>query len=153
MLPNWKNWQKNDDLCRKNIILFLNKNKMELPLPLDQFRFNLVLRLLITAYWASGIWNFFAFVPGGSEEDAEILWYSHNTNYSFWLISSLLFCVLGISQFRFPCLIYITTGEIYLIIVIYLCLIIKKHRYSRKNKTRLKQINKKRYDDFTGKAY
>jgi len=144
---------------QKKYNFILKQNKMDLaftstiPLPLDQFRFNLVLRILITAYGASGIWNFFAFVPWCSEEDAEILWYRHNTNYSFWLISSLLFCVLWISQFRFPCLIYITTGEIYLILVIYICLLVKKHKYSKRNKTRIKQINKKRFEDFSGKTY
>ena len=141
MLSNLKNRQKDDDFCRKNIILFL-KEKMELPLPLDQLRFNIVLRILITAYGASGIWNFFAIVPWCSEEDAEILWCHRNTNYSFWLISSLLFFLLWISQFQYAYLVYLSMWEIYLIIIIYLWLIVKKRKYSNHNKQKLTTIKK-----------
>jgi len=125
---------------------------MDLPLPLDQFRFNIVLRLLITAYWVSGLWNYFAFVPGCNEEDAEILWYKKNSNYSFWLISSLIFLLLWISQFQYPVLIYLSIWEIYLVIIAYWYLIVKKRSYYKQNKERRAQINKKRYDEFTGKT-
>ncbi len=126
---------------------------MELPLPLDSLRFNIVLWLLISAYWASGIWNFIALVPGCSDEDAEILWYSSKSNYSFWLISSLIFFLLWISQFHYPILITLSIIEIYIIIVAYLYLIIHKRCYLRKNKKKESQIKKRRFDEFTGKAY
>jgi hypothetical protein len=125
---------------------------MELPLPLDQFRFNLVLWLLITSYGASGIWNFIAFIPGCNEEDAELLWYKPSSNYSFRLISSLIFLLLWISQFQYPFLIYLSIWEIYLIVIIYSYLIIKKQSYYRHNKERRKQIIKKRIEDFAGKS-
>lgn len=120
---------------------------MELPLPLDQLRFNVILRILISAYGVSGIWNLFAFIPGWTEEDAEILWCNHNSNYSFRLISSLIFFLLWISLFRYPCLIYISEIEIYLIIIIYLLLIIKKLKFYKKNKAKLKKIKKGKFDD------
>lgn len=123
---------------------------MDLPLPLDQFRFNVILWLLITAYWASGIWNFIAFVPGYSEEDAKILWYNNKSNYSFRLISSLLFFLLWISQFQYLSLIYLTIGEIYLTIIIYLYLIIKKRSYLIENKKKAKEIIKKRREEVYG---
>ncbi len=124
---------------------------MDLPLPLDQFRFNIILRILITAYGASGIGNFMAFVPGCSKEDAEILWYNNKSNYSFWLISSLLFFILWISQFQFISFIYLTMGEIYLTIIIYLRLMIKNERYSKQNREKIKQMKKSRMDEIKGK--
>ena len=120
---------------------------MDLPLPLDQFRFNVILWILITAYWASGIWNFIAFIPGYSDEDAKILWYNNKSNYSFWLISSLLFFLLWISQFQYISLIYLTIGEIYLTIIIYLYLIIKKRSYLIENKKKAKEIIRRRKEE------
>jgi len=117
---------------------------MNLPLPLDQFRFNIVLRVLITAYWISGIWNFIAFIPGCSKEDEKIMWYNSKSNYSFWLISSLLFFILWVSQFHYEFLVYITLWEIYLTIIIYLYLSIKKYYYLKTNKEKEKEAKKKR---------
>ena len=120
---------------------------MDLPLPLDQLRFNVVLRVLITAYWIAGVWNFMAFIPWCSKDEADILWYKDRSNYSFWLLSSLLFFLLWISQFQYPVLICISIAEIYLIIVAYFYLIIKKWWYSEHNKTRRKQIGKRIFSE------
>jgi hypothetical protein len=120
---------------------------MDLPLPLEQLRFNVVLWILITAYGISGIWNFFAFIPGMSKEDAEILWCNWNSNYSFRLISSIIFFLFWISLFRYPMLIYISIIETYLVIIIYLLLMIKKWRFFKKNKTKSKKIKKGNFDD------
>lgn len=125
---------------------------LSLRLPLDQPRFNIVLRVLITAYGASGIWNFFAFTPGFDKEDEELLWYNQHSNYTFRLISSLIFLLLWISQFNNSTLIYLSIWEIYIVIIIYLCIIIKKRHYSKQNKERMKQINKKNYDETHGKS-
>ena len=122
-------------------------------LPLDQFRFNLVLWVLITAYWASGIWNFMAFVPWSMKDDARLLWYSNRSNYSFWLISSLIFLLLWISQFRYPILTYISIAEIYLIIIVYLCLVVGKRSYLKNNKEKIKEMKKRRIDEIKGKWY
>ena len=117
---------------------------MTLPLPLDQFRFNIVLWILITAYGISGIWNFIAFVPGRTKEDAKIMWYNNKTNYSFRLISSLLFFILWISQFHYEILVYITLWEIYLTVIIYLYLIIKQYCYLKANKIKKRESDKRR---------
>ena len=142
MLSNLKNRQKNDDFCRKNLVLF---KKMALPLPLDQFRFNVVLWILITAYWISGIWNFMAFVPGWTKDDAKMIWYN-KSNYSFWLISSLLFFILWISQFHYKIFVYLTMWEIYLTIILYLYLTTKKRCYLKTNKKKAKEKKKEKIE-------
>ena len=116
---------------------------MDLPLPLDQFRFNVILRVLITTYGAAWIWNFMAFIPWCNKDDAEVLWYKNRSNYSFRLLSSILFFLLWISQFQYPSLIFISIWEIYLIIIIYFVILIKKRSYSERNKAKMWQINKK----------
>ena len=125
---------------------------MDLPLPLDQLRFNIVLRILITAYWISGIWNFIAFVPGNSKDDEKLLWYSNESNYSFRLISSLLFFLLWISQFNYVRLAHITMAEIFIVIVCYIYLALNKRRYMKKNQESLKQLQEKRKKEISGKA-
>ena len=147
MLSNLKNRQKNDGICRKNLIYFLNKNKMELGLPLDELRVNIVLRVLITAYWASGLCSFFSYIPGSSQEDAKLLWYNKNSNYLSRLISSLIFFLLWISQFKYPELAYITMAEIFIIIVAYLYLIICKERYRKKNQENIKRLLKEKREE------
>ena len=120
---------------------------MGLPLPLDQFRFNIVLWLLITAYWASGIWNFIAFIPNYSNEDAKILWYNDKSNYSFRLISSLLFFLLWISQFQYLSLVYLTMGEIYITIIAYLYLTVKKRNYLIETKKKRKEFIERKKEE------
>ena len=117
---------------------------MDLPLPLDQLRFNLVLWVLITAYGLSGLSSFMAFVPWNNDEDAKILWYSNNCNYSFWLISSLIFYLLWISQFQYARLAYVTMWEIFIIIIAYLYFIVIQNRYLRKNEENLREIRERR---------
>ena len=147
LIKEWWYLQKKYNFTNKFIAMDLT---LTLPLPLDQLRFNLVLRILITAYGISWMWNFFASIPGCNEEDAEILWCNRNWNYSFRLISSLIFFLLWISQFRYPWLIYLSIIQIYITIIIYIWLIIKEHRYSKANREKKRQI-KKKYDELTGK--
>ena len=137
---------------QKKYNFILNKNKMELPLPLDQLRFNLVLRTLITAYGISGIWNFIAFVPWCNKDDEKILWYNNcSSNYSFRLISSLIFFLLWISQFKYLWLSYLTMAEIFIVIIAYLCLIIGKERYIEKNENNIKRLKKKSLEEIKNK--
>ena len=142
MLSYLKNRQKDDNFRWKNLILY-QKILMTLPLPLDQFRFNIVLWILITAYWAAWIWNFIAFVPECTKNDAEIMWYNNKSNYSFRLISSLLFFLLWISQFQYTTLIYLTLWEIYLTVITYVYLILKKWHYLKTNRDKKKEMLKK----------
>ena len=118
-------------------------------LPMEQLWFNILLRALITVYSANGIWNFIAFVPGMSKEDAEILGY--NRDSSFQLTSSLIFCLLWIAQFRFPTLVYLTIVEIIIIIVVYLYLIERKLKYIDWKKINLKKIRKNRIEEIKKK--
>jgi len=124
---------------------------MDLLLPLDHLWFNIVLWALITAYGASGIWNFMAFVPGCNKDDSEILWYSNTSNYSFRLISSLIFFLLWISQFKYLRLSYLTMAEIFIIIFAYLYLIVCKERYMRRNKDNMKILRRRRITEFSNK--
>lgn len=117
---------------------------MALALPLDQLRFNIVLRVLITAYGLSGLSNFIAFVPWNNDDDANILWYSNNCNYSFRLISSLIFYLLWISQFQYSWLAYITMWEIFVIIIAYLYCMVMQRRYLKKNEENLKEIRERK---------
>ena len=120
-------------------------------LPMEQLWFNILLRALITVYSANGIWNFIAFIPWMSRDDAEILWYDRNSNYSFQLTSSLIFCLLGIAQFRYPVLTYLTIVEVVLIIVTYLHLIECKLSYIKQKRVNLKKIKRKRMDEIKSK--
>jgi hypothetical protein len=120
-------------------------------LPMEQLWFNILLRALITVYSANGIWNFIAYIPWMSKDDAEILGYDTDSNYSFQLTSSLIFCLLWIAQFRFPLLVYLTIAEITLIIVIYLYLIERKLNYMEWEKIGLKKVKKKRANEIKSK--
>lgn len=120
-------------------------------LPMEQLWFNILLRALITVYSANGIWNFIAFIPWMSRDDAEILWYDRNSNYSFQLTSSLIFCLLWIAQFRYPVLTYLTIVEVVLIIVTYLHLIECKLSYIKQKRVNLKKIKRKRMDEIKSK--
>ena len=139
-------------LQKKYNFIYLNKNKMDLPLPLDQLRFNLVLRTLITAYGISGIWNFIAFVPGCNKDDEKILWYNnYRSNYSFRLISSLIFFLLWISQFKYLRISYLTMAEIFIVIIAYIYLIICKEHYIEKNVNNIKKLKKKSLEEIKNK--
>lgn len=118
---------------------------------MEQLWFNILLRALITVYSANGIWNFIAFIPWMSKEDAEILWYDKNSNYSFQLTSSLIFCLLGIAQFRYQILVYLTIAEIVIVIVSYLYLIERKLNYMDRKKINLKRMKEKRSEEIRSK--
>lgn len=120
-------------------------------LPMEQLWFNILLRALITVYSANGIWNFIAFIPWMSKEDAEILWYDRNSNYSFQLTSSLIFCLLWIAQFRYPILVYLTIAEIVIVIVSYLYLIERKLNYMDRKKINLRRMKEKRSEEIKSK--
>ena len=131
-------------------ILYQNK-KMDIILPFDQLRFNIILRALITIYGASSIWNFMAFIPECPNEEEEVIWYK-KSNYSFRLISSLLFFLLWISQFKYTYLTYLTVWEMLITIVAYIHLSIAKRHYLKENKKKLKEINTNRMNNFNEKV-
>lgn len=116
-------------------------------LPMEQLWFNILLRALITVYSANGIWNFIAYIPWMSKDDAEILGYDTDSNYSFQLTSSLIFCLLWIAQFRYQILIYLTIVEVVLIIITYLRLIECKLTFIKRKNLSLKKVKKKRVEE------
>ena len=116
-------------------------------LPMEQLWFNILLRALITVYSANGIWNFIAYIPWMSKDDAEILGYDTDSNYSFQLTSSLIFCLLWIAQFIYQILIYLTIVEVVLIIITYLRLIECKLTFIKRKKLSLKKVKKKRVEE------
>lgn len=113
-------------------------------LPLDQLWFNIILRVLVTAYGISWIWNFLAFVPGYSKDDRNILWCTAKTNYSFRLISSLIFYLLWISQFQYAWLVYVTMGEIFIVIIFYVYFVARNYRRMKKTEKRIEELRKKK---------
>lgn len=119
-------------------------------LPMEQLWFNILLRALITVYSANGIWNFIAFIPWMSKEDADILGYNRDSS-SFQLTSSLIFCMLWIAQFRFQTLVYLTIVEVILIVVTYLYLIERKLNYIKWKRINLKKIKKNRAEEIRKK--
>jgi len=105
---------------------------------ISELGFNVILRILITIYWATGIWNFLArTVDPRIDDDAEIF-RLNKRNYIFWLITSLIFFFFWISEFQNMTLIYLTVIEIVLLIIIYTYLMvvgaIKNAKQSRKIK-------------------
>ena len=105
---------------------------------ISELGFNVILRILITIYWATGIWNFLArTVDPRIDDDAEIF-RLNKRNYIFWLITSLIFFFFWISEFQNLTLIYLTVIEIVLLIIIYTYLMvvwaIKNAKQSRKIK-------------------
>ena len=120
-------------------------------LPMDQLWFNILLRILITVYSANGIWSFFAYIPWMSKDDARILWYWKNSSYSFQLISSLIFCLLWIAEFKYDIFTYLTIWEIVILIASYLHLIESKLIYLKGKKIKIKKINKRRNDEIMTK--
>ena len=105
---------------------------------ISELGFNVILRILITIYWATGIWNFLArTVDPRIDDDAEIF-RLNKRNYIFWLITSLIFFFFWISEFQNTTLIYLTVIEIILLIIIYTYLMvvgaIKNAKQSRKIK-------------------
>ena len=115
-------------------------------LPFDELRFNLTFRILITLYWFSGLGNFFASMPKPCESDDEIFHFN-NCSYGFRLITSLIFLLIWLSQFKYQILVFLTVGEICLIIIIYIKLILNKQRYLEKQAKKIASINKKRKEE------
>ncbi len=128
----------------KGFNLYYKKTKMILPM--EQLWFNILLRAVITIYSVNGIWNFITYIPWMSKNDAKVLGYDTNPNYSFQLTSSLIFCLLWIAQFRYQILVYLSIVEIVLIIITYLRLIKCKLSYLEKKKMALKKIKQKRME-------
>lgn len=115
-------------------------------LPFNELRFNIAFWVLITLYWFSGLWDFFAYMPKWQDSDDDIFHFNH-CSYSFRLITSLIFFLIWVSQFKYEPLVFLTVAEIFLVIIIYIRLIISKQKYIKTQKKKLASVHKKRMEE------
>ena len=113
-------------------------------LPISELWFNIILRVLITIYWATWIWNLIAHTPDPKIDDDDELFKFNKVSYIFRLITSLLFFSFWISEFKNEILIYLTVIEIIVIIIAYMYLIITRGNQTIKQMKRLKKLDEAR---------
>lgn len=113
-------------------------------LPISELWFNIILRVLITIYWATWIWNLIAHTPDPKIDDDDELFKFNKVSYIFRLITSLLFFSFWISEFKNEILIYLTVIEIIVIILAYMYLIITRGNQTVKQMKRLKKLDEYR---------
>jgi len=113
-------------------------------LPISELWFNIILRVLITIYWATWIWNLIAHTPDPKIDDDNELFKFNKVSYIFRLITSLLFFSFWISEFKNEILIYLTVIEIIVIILAYMYLIITRGNQTVKQMKRLKKLDEYR---------
>lgn len=108
----------------------------------QSFLFDIIIRVLITAYGATGVWNFIAYTPWGLSDDD---FFEYNDfNYTFWLISSLIFLGLWTLQFKYPLLVYLSLIEMIILIIAYMFLIAQKQECIKKQKKMRKEMKRKK---------
>lgn len=106
----------------------------------QSFLFDIIIRVLITAYGATWVWNFMAYTPWGLSDDD--FFQFNEFNYTFWLISSLIFLWLWTLQFKYPILVYLSLLEMIILLITYMFLIAKKQKcikLQRKMRTEMKR--------------
>ena len=110
----------------------------------QSFLFDIIIRVLITAYGATGVWNFIAYTPWGLSDDD---FFQYNEfNYTFWLISSLIFLWLWTLQFKYPILVYLSLVEMIILIIAYMFLISQKQECIKKQKKMRKEMKRKKLE-------
>lgn len=108
----------------------------------QSFLLDIIIRVLITAYGATGVWNFIAYTPGGLSDDD---FFQYNEfNYTFWLISSLIFLGLWTLQFKYPILVYLSLIEMIVLIIVYMFLIAQKQECIKRQRKMRKEMGKKK---------
>lgn len=113
---------------------------------IDQFGFNLILRILITIYWATGIWNFLARTADPRINDDAEIFRLNKRNYIFWLITSLIFFFFWISEFENQTLVYLTVIEIIILIIIYTYLMIMGAIKNSKQMKKIRQMKQEKLE-------
>ena len=113
---------------------------------ISEIGFNIILRVLITIYWATGIWNFLARTADPRIDDDAEIFRLNRWNYVFWLTTSLIFFFFGISEFKNQTLVYLTVAEIIILIIIYTYLLISKELQSSKQMKKIKEMNKQKLE-------
>ena len=112
---------------------------MDFPI-IDEFRFNLILRILITIYWATWIWNFLARTADPRIDDDAEIFRLNKRSYIFWLITSLIFFFFWISEFKNQTLVYLTVIEIVILILFYMYLLFSAQIKNLKQAKKIKEM-------------
>ena len=113
---------------------------------ISEFGFNVILRILITIYWATGIWNFLARTADPRIDDDAEIFRLNKRNYVFWLITSLIFFFFWISEFQNQTLIYLTVIEIVLLIITYTYLMVIWAIKNAKHSKRIKEMKQEKLE-------
>lgn len=117
-----------------------------MPIIIDEFRFNLILRILITIYWATGIWNFLARTADPRIDDDAEIFRLNKRNYIFWLITSLIFFFFWISEFKNQILVYLTVVEIVVLIFAYMYLLFSAQIKNLKQARKIKEMKREKVE-------
>ena len=117
-----------------------------MPIIIDEFRFNLILRILITIYWATGIWNFLARTADPRIDDDAEIFRLNKLNYIFWLITSLIFFFFWISEFKNQILVYLTVVEIVVLIFAYMYLLFSAQIKNLKQAKKIKEMKREKVE-------
>lgn len=113
---------------------------------ISEFGFNLILRVLITIYWATGIWNFLARTADPRIDDDAEIFRLNRRNYIFWLTTSLIFFFFWISEFKNQTLVYLTVVEIIILILIYTYLLFSSEVKNSIQRKKIKEMKKEKLE-------
>lgn len=113
---------------------------------ISEFGFNLILRILITIYWATGIGNFLARTADPRIDDDAEIFRLNKRNYIFWLTTSLIFFFFWISEFKNQTLVYLTVIEIIALIITYMYLMFNCEMKSAKQMKKIKELKKEKIE-------
>ena len=113
---------------------------------INEFGFNLILRILITIYWTIGIGNFLARTADPRINDDAEIFRLNKRNYIFWLVTSLIFFFFWISEFEDQTLVYLTVIEIVILIIIYTYLMIRGAIKNSKQMKKIKEMKQEKLE-------
>ena len=113
---------------------------------ISEFTLNIVLRILITIYWATGIWNFLARTADPRINDDAEIFRLNKWNYIFRLVTSLIFFFFWISEFQNQTLVYLTVIEIVILVITYTYLMFAAAIKNSKQMKRIRQMEKEKLE-------
>ena len=113
---------------------------------ISEFGFNIILRILITIYWATGIGNFLARTADPRIDDDAEIFRLNKWNYIFWLTTSLIFFFFWISEFKNQTLVYLTVVEIIALIITYMYLMFYGEIQNMKQMKKVKEMRKEKLE-------
>lgn len=116
-------------------------------LPFDELRFNVVFRILITLYGMSWLGKFMVSIPDNNDKEDKYF-KCNKRDFSFWLLSSLIFFCLWLFHFEYVWLSYLTVLDIIVILVLYLNTFINKQIYVKQQADKLKRTKKRNEESF-----